>query len=538
MSPFADAPLGGVPWVLRGIDGGPLPCVVEDQRVVLLDGTRGLTARDVADVACGRGRLEVDLEAVHARLLAGRAVVDATLASGTPTYGLNRGLGPLKDVEVPLELMADFQKFVILTHAAAIGPGLSRVQGKAALVARLATLATGGSGVSTALFDGLLALLQRDVVPVIPADGSVGAADLSQLAAIGLVLVGGGHAWLPGEDRVVPGAQALAAAGLAPVELGPKDGLALVGSNALSVASAALAHRRAEQVASRADDIAAMTLEALDANLSPFDGRALAARPMPGQAVSGGRVRAALADGDLLGGRVPASSVQNAISLRTVPQVHGALVDHLAVLDAMIGVELSAAPDNPYLDVDRATFVSNGNFSITNLAIGLDTLRVALAHVAMLAERRIALLVGQLRSNTPLVTQIELATRATGFVTPVILAQTASALVASIKHGATPVSLTGTTVGDGVEDHNSMAYPAVRATDAALDDLERLLAVEALLAATVLGRRPARVLGRTVGHLVDSITALTGRADTSSADVVAGVTAVLRTERAEDEIAA
>lgn len=210
--------------------GWTLPCVVEQQRVVPLGGPHGsaLTARDVADVACGRARLDVDVPAVHARLLAGRRVVDATLAAGLPTYGLNRGLGPLRDVEIPLELMADFQKFVILTHAAAIGDSLSRVEARAAIVVRLANLAAGGSGVSTTLFDGLLDLLTHDVVPVIPSEGSVGAADLSQLAAIGLVLVGGGQAFLPGSDEIVPGAQALAAAGLAPITLEPKDGLAVL----------------------------------------------------------------------------------------------------------------------------------------------------------------------------------------------------------------------------------------------------------------------------------------------------------------------
>ncbi|GMA21165.1 aromatic amino acid ammonia-lyase [Arsenicicoccus piscis] len=496
-----------------------------------------LSAKDVADLAIGHAVVHVDLPRVHERLGRARAVVETALASGMPTYGLNRGLGPLRNSEVPLDLMGDFQRFVIVSHAAAIGTPLTRAEGRATLLARLNTLAAGGSGASVALFDGLLDLLTHDVIPVIPAQGSVGAADLSQMAAIGLVLLGEGRAWLPGEDRVVPGAEALAAAGLRPLVLGAKDGLALVGSNALSVASAALTHRRTELIAQRADLVAALTIEALDANLSPFDEVALAARPHPGQLESGARVRAALAGGDLAEGRVYPGSVQDPISIRTVPQVHGALVDELRVLDEMIRIELSCAPDNPYLDVDRGVFISNGNFSITGLAVGFDSVRVALAHVAMLSERRVAQLVRELRHSVTLAEQIQSTISTTGYVTPVILAQTASALVAQVKHAATPVSLTGTTVGDGVEDHASMAYPAVRVTDDILDVVERLFAVEALLAATIIDagqRRAPRALGAPVARLAATITEITKHNDVTS-DVVSWVTEALRRERRGDD---
>lgn len=512
--------------------GGPL---TEQQSIVALG--PDLTARQVADVAIGHAFVHADLPRIHKRLGRARRVVDNALATGLPTYGLNRGLGSLRNTEIPLDLMGSFQRFVLVSHAAAIGTPLTRLEGRAALVARLNTLAAGGSGASIALFDSLLDLLTHDVIPVIPAEGSVGAADLSQMAAIGLVLIGSGRAWLPGEDRVVPGAEALAAAGLRPVELGPKDALALVGSNALSVASAALVHRRTELLAQRADLVAALTVEALEANLSPFDEAALAARPHLGQQVSGRRVRTALAGGDLAeGSRVPAS-LQDPISIRTVPQVHGALLDELARLDGLIQVELTCAPDNPFLDVDRGAFISNGNFSITGLAVAFDALRIALAHVAMLAERRVAQLVHHLRRNVTIAEQIASVDNATGYVTPVILAQTASALVAQTKHAATPVSLTGTTVGDGVEDHSSMAYPAVRVTDEILDAVESLLAVEALLATTVIDiaqRREPRLLGAPLARLADTIAEVTRRSDVTS-DVVAWVTEALRRENRGDD---
>jgi histidine ammonia-lyase len=499
---------------------------------------RGLTPADVAAVAIGHAVVEVDRVAVDARLAAARAVVQDALDAGVPTYGLNRGLGPLRNSEIPPELIGDFQRYVIVSHAAAIGAPLSRIEGRAALLARLNTLAAGASGASVALFDGLLSLLQHDVIPAIPDEGSVGAGDLSQLAAIGQVLLGAGRAWLPGRDRMASGSEALQAAGLKPLRLEAKDSLALVGSNALSVATASLTQRRARLVAERADLVAALTIEALGANLSPFDEAALAARPHPGQQESGRRIRAAVAGGDLASGLRPFASLQDAVSLRTVPQVHGALLDQLDQLEQLLVVELNCAPDNPFLDVERGVFISNGNFSITNLAIAFDALRIGLAHLAKLAERRVALLVKQLRQGLTLADQVQAATTATGYVTPVILAQTASALVARIKHLASQISLTGTTVGDGVEDHSSMAYPSVRVTEQALDVVEQLLAVEALLAATVISVHNGRasVLGAPVERLRAAIIETTGRTQVT-AEVIDWVIEALRRERRGDDLA-
>lgn len=522
---------GGGPELTCPTTGGTLR---EPLRTVWIGGP--VSPRDVADVAIRHAHVAV-APGVRERLARARAVVDATLALGTPTYGLNRGLGPLRNIEIPAGQMADFQRYVIVSHAAAIGTPLSRSEGRAALLARLNTLAAGASGASLALFDALFALLEHDVIPVIPAQGSVGAADLSQMAAIGQVLIGQGRAWLPGVDRVVRGDEALAAAGLRPVELGAKDSLALVGSNALSVSSAALLQRRARLVGERADIVAALTVEATGANTSPFDEAMLAARPHPGQVESGARVRSALAGGDLAGGRRLPTSLQDPISIRTVPQVHGALLDCLDELDRLLRVELDCAPDNPYLDMERGTFVSGGNFSITGLAIQCDALRVAIAHVAMLAERRVGLLVRELRQGISLADQIN-SVGGDAYVAPVILAQTASALVAEVKHAATPVSLTGTTVGDGVEDHASMAYPAVRVSDQALDSLERLLAVEALLASSVLSAQRRRAPVTVAGSLEDLATTITDitRHTHVTGEVVEWVVEALRRQARGDDL--
>ena len=218
--------------------------------------------------------------------------------------------------------------------------------------------------------------------------------------------------------------------------------------------------------------------------------------------------------------------------------MHGALIDHLDELERTLIVELNCAPDNPFLDLERGVFLSNGNFSITNIAIGFDGLRIALAHLAGLAERRVAILVRRLRQGVPLADQVQAVAAATGYVTPVILTQTASALVSRVKHAATPISLTGTIVGDGVEDHSSMAYSSIRLTEDVLDLVERLLAVEALLAATVISAHPhgGGLLGPPVERLRAAIVDVTTRTQ-ATAEVIDWVVEALRRERRGDDLA-
>ncbi|MDR2564728.1 MAG: aromatic amino acid lyase [Bifidobacteriaceae bacterium] len=486
-----------------------------------------LRPSDVARVADG-APVRVD-PGVRERLAAERAVVEEALAGGVPVYGLNRGLGPLRDSQIPDDREEEFQRFVIASHAAAIGPPLPKRMARAAILVRLATLSRGGSGASLGLFNALVELLNRDVIPVIPADGTISAGDLSQLAAIGQVLLGEGSAWIPGPDSPLPGAQALRARGLAPLRLGPKDALALVAANAVSIAAAALLQQRAARAALGADLVAALSFDALGANLSPLDSAALAARPLQGQQTSGRRLRAALAGGDLAQGKRPPSSIQDPISLRTVPQVHGALLDQLAALETAVAAELASSPDNPYLDASRRAFVSNGNFSIVGLAISLEALRVAFAHVAILAERRVALQIKRLRSGVELAAQMAAAAAPGTFSVPFILAQTASAEAARITQAAAPVTLAGSPVGDGVEDHSSLAYSAAQLADHALDHLERLLAIEALVAVGVIAsEQGSPVLGGQVGALAEE-TRAAADASASTAETVDRVVAALRT---------
>ncbi|TGO06282.1 aromatic amino acid ammonia-lyase [Serinibacter arcticus] len=480
-------------------------------RAVIDLGTQRLTPGEVALVAVGGARFRAP-QATIDLLARARRVIDSVLADGLPSYGVNRGLGPMRDQEIPLDLQEQFQHFVLASHAAGVGEALSPAQSRAILAARLAGLAQGGSGISVATFRALVALVDADITPVVTRFGSVGAADLAPLAAIGAVLVGRGSTFGPDGTRV-PGAQALAAAGLTPATLGPKDALALVGANSGSIGLACLASLQLDTLVLSSDLVAAMTVEALGASLAPFDEVVAEARPMPGQVASAAAVREAVSGGDLEQGLIATISLQDALSIRTVPQVHGVLHQVASDLREILTVELNSPTDNPLVDVEAGVVRPTGNFSVLELAISAESTRLVLAHVGMLAERRIASLVQRVRSDRPLVDQIAAAASSAGFLTPVILANTASQVVVRLKHLANPLSTAGTTVGDGVEDHSSQAFAAVLATVEAIEATEILLAIETLLAADALSadiaRRGSRRLGIGVAGLHGAVVDLT-----------------------------
>jgi histidine ammonia-lyase len=418
---------------------------------------------------------------------------------------------------IPTELLGDFQEFIIASHAAAVGEPLSPEEVRAVIFARIAVMARGGSGASRDVFDGLIALLEHNVIPVIPSHGSVGSADLAQMASIGAVLIGKGRAFSTDGRTMVHGAEALREASLAPIRLQAKDGLALVGANSASLGLSALLHQRLETAGFTADLVAALTLEALAANLSPFSETVISARPLPGQIRSAARIRTALDGGGLAAGTVPVQSLQDPLSIRTIPQVHGVFLEHVRALENVLLIELNSPSENPLVVAEGRQILSNGNFSVLGLAIALESVRLTIAHMAIMAERRISMLVQQVRSGLPLVDHIRAAKTRTGFLAPVIIANTASALTARIKHKANPVTVMGTTVGDGVEDHNSQAYTANRYTADALDALEQLHAIEALMAIEVLDHEQAahpssvpRRLGNQLERVRDQITVTVG----------------------------
>ncbi|MGY1609195.1 aromatic amino acid lyase [Geodermatophilus sp. SYSU D00700] len=441
--------------------------------------TAPVSVDDLLAVVDG-ARVELDRPALD-RVAAARAVVDDALAAGTAVYGLTTQVGHLRDTRLTAEEIHREQQFLVLSHAGGIGPPLPVPVVRAALVVRLAGIARGGSGASPAVAETLAAMLNAGVHPVVPGTGSVGAADIGQMAGMAQVAVGLGRAEYQGQ--VLAGGEALRRAGIAPLVLAGKDGLALISANGVSVGQAALVVARAARAAEAADVAAAVSMEATRANpsvLHPAVGRA---KPVPGQVAAADHLRHLLAGSALLGPD-GAASVQDALSFRVVPQVHGALREYVTVLRTAVETELAAAADNPLVSVEDGTLLSNGNFHPMVLAIAADALRIALAQVGQLSERRLGHLwtafFGQM-TGPPSSAAYGLALR-----------YPAAAVMSELQQLAAPATLDTPPLDLGIEDHATGAPVSVRKADAALGLLEDVLAVELLLASDVLATAPAR----------------------------------------------
>jgi histidine ammonia-lyase len=436
-------------------------------------GTGPLSVADLVRIARG-ARVDLTPEALD-RIAASRAVVDAHVDGEALIYGLNTGLGHLRDVRVPREQLRAYQHDIVLGHDGGVGDPLPTEVVRAAMGARLNGIARGGSGASPGLASGIAALLNAGVHPVVPTTGSVGAADLMHMAAIAAVLIGAGRAEVGGE--VMEGAEALARAGLEPVTLEPKDGLTLVSANGVSIGHAALVVDRASRLARLADLVVAVSLEAVGGNASTLDPVVLAAKPVAGQAASGAAIRGFLGGGGLL---EPGSarSVQDPLSFRVAPQVHGAFRAFVDLLAVHAALELNASDDNPLVDPASGRMLSNGNFHPMALALAADALRPAIAHVGQLADRRLSHLwagIGEAFLDPELGRL--LAERG-----GILLRYAAASLVSELRAAAGPVTLDVAPLDVGVEDHATNAPLAVRRSDEALGIAEHVLAIELLVA--------------------------------------------------------
>lgn len=457
--------------------------------------------------------------AARERIAAGRRVVDGVLASGRAVYGLTTGVGHARDVRVPDDELVGQQYMIVMTHSGGIGPHLPTAVVRAAMAVRLIGLTRGGSGASPAVADSLAGLLNAGVHPLLPRTSSVGAADIGAMALIAQVAVGAGRAEHRGE--VVDGAEALSRAGLAPLVLQAKDGLALVSANGVSVGHGALVVERAGVLADAADVVAALSMEAVRGNPSVALPVVAAGKPFPGLAESCRRIRAALEGSYLMDTGTPAS-VQDPLSFRVAPQVHGAFRDTTAFVRGTVETELNAQADNPLVSPSDGTLVSNGNFHPVLLAVAFDALRVAVAHVGQLADRRLGhlwqaffdRLSGADGSGPP-----------HGGPPPdapgMHLRYAAAAACAELRQLAGPASLDVGVLDQGVEDHSTAAPLTVRRADEALDLLADVLAVELLLASDLVGMQPRRpALGRGTGALYESARDAVAGLEDRSTDLV------------------
>ena len=439
-------------------------------------------------VAVARGGVAVELDGeARQRLAATRAALDRRLAGGEVMYGVNTGFGRLADVRVPNEQLQQLQLNLLRSHACGLGEPLADDVVRAMLVLRANVLATGYAGIRPEVVDALLALLNAGVHPVVPCLGSVGASgDLAPLAHLALVLIGEGAARIAGEQ--LDGAEALRRAGLEPLQLAPKEGLALINGTQAMDAVAALALADAERLLDAADVVAALSVDGLQGTDAAFCDEIHAARPHPGQLASARRLWRLLQGSEVREQHRQCPQVQDAYSLRCTPQVHGAARDAAAHLRAKLEIEFNSATDNPMV-LDDGRVVSGGNFHGAAVAAAFDYLAVALTAVASISERRSARLVTPEQSGLP-----PFLVEASGLNSGFMMAQvTAAALVSECKTLAHPASVDSIPTSAGREDHVSMGMWGARKLARIVEHLSGVLGIELLLAAQALDlRRPLR----------------------------------------------
>jgi histidine ammonia-lyase len=461
---------------------------------VIALGERPLTLADVVAVARAPGASTrsggapsiVFGEAARARVRQSRAVVEGALRADKVVYGVNTGFGELKNHRIKPEQVQTLQLNLLRSHAAGVGASAPRDVVRAMLLLRAASLARGYSGCRPDVIDGLLAMLEQDVTPVVPLEGSVGASgDLAPLAHLALVLVGEGEAWLG--DRRMPASLALRGAGLQPLTLQAKEGLALINGTQLSTALAVLACVDATAVWEAAVGAAALSIEVLLGSFQPAALRVQRLRAYPGAIETARRMLAYSDDSALVASHAGCGRVQDAYSLRCVPQVLGASWDAIRWVASQLEIELDSVNDNPIVFAESNDVVSAGLFHAQPVGLAADVLKIAVAEIASLSERRIDRLLTDKDSELPAALA-----ETPGLESGYMLAQyTAAALVSENKVFAHPATVDSIPTGAGVEDHVSMAPIAGRHARAVVQNAARVIAMELLCASRALEfRRP------------------------------------------------
>ena len=447
-------------------------------------GAGSLTIADVDAVARQGARVALDPAAVDG-LERGRALVERLSQSGEAVYGVTTGVGKLKDTVIPPEDRRHLQRNLVLSHAGGVGPPLAEAEARAIVFLLAASLARGHSGARRELVNLVVACLNQGVVPVIPERGSVGASgDLAPLAHVALVLIGEGEAVVNGER--LTGGDALRHAGLAPVALEMKEGLALLNGTHLMAGLGALLVTDAAELARLADVAGAMSLEALMGSHAAFDARIHALRPHPGQVASAANLRALTADSGIIASHHDCTRVQDAYSLRCMPQVHGAAREAAGFARGIVEREINSVTDNPLLFPDDGIVLSAGNFHGQPLALALDALAIGLTYLAGISERRIDRLVNPLTNEA---LPAFLAARG-GLESGYMIAQyVAAALVSDCRVLCHPASADSVPTSGLQEDYNSMGAGAALKARQVLERARQVLAIELLVASQALHLR-------------------------------------------------
>jgi histidine ammonia-lyase len=461
---------------------GAEPLTIEEVVAVARDGAT--VSAPSGDRSGAAPRVTLD-PAARARMLKSRSVVEAALREGRAIYGVTTGFGDLKDRHIPTDLVRTLQLNLVRSHAAGVGPPAPRDVVRAMLLLRAASLSLGASGCRPDLVEALIVLLERDVTPVIPIEGSVGASgDLAPLAHLALVLVGEGEAWLGGKR--MPAALALRGAGLHPITLEAKEGLALVNGTQLSTALAALACFDARRVWEASVAAAALSTEVLLGSFRPARPEVQALRPYGGAIEAARRLMAFSEGSALVESHADCGRIQDPYSMRCVPQVMGAAWDAIEYVERQLEVEFNSVNDNPLVFADEGEVVSAGLFHAEPVGMAADLLKIAVAEIASIGERRLALL---LDGNSGLPRALA---ASPGVESGYMMAQyTAAALVSENKVLAHPATVDSIPTGAGVEDHVSMAPIAGRHARIVVENAARVVALELMCGCRALEfRRP------------------------------------------------
>jgi histidine ammonia-lyase len=439
-----------------------------------------LDAAQLEQAAAGGARWALAPEA-NARIEASVQAVRDLVAQHAAVYGINTGFGKLAQTRIADDDLAQLQRNLVLSHSAGVGRPMAAPVVRLMLLMKAASLAHGLSGVRPEVINALLALLNADVLPIVPEKGSVGASgDLAPLAHMAGVLIGEGEAFV-GYERL-PAAQALARAGLAPLQLGPKEGLALLNGTQASTALAIHAVQRLRRVFDTAVAVGAMTVDAAKGSDTPFDDRIHAARGQPGQRIVAARYRDWLAGSALRASHLDCDRVQDPYCLRCQPQVMGACLDQIDHAWRVLLTEANGVSDNPLVFADTMQALSGGNFHAEPVAFAADNLALAIAEIGALSERRTAMLMDPVLSGLPAFL-IEHGGLNSGFM---IAQVTAAALASENKSLAHPASVDSLPTSANQEDHVSMATFAARRLHTMLDNTAGVLAIEWLSAAQAI----------------------------------------------------
>ncbi len=481
-----------------------------------------ISPEDLEAVARG-GRRVALAPAAREKVVASRAAVEAIAAAGDAApnvYGVNTGFGALSETRISAADIRALQRNLVRSHSTGVGPALAVDEVRGIMLLRAQVLALGHSGVRPSVLEMLLAMLDRNVVPRIPSQGSVGASgDLAPLAHLALAMIGEGEAAIAppstvGEEPQYRDArEVLREAKLEPVVLEAKEGLALINGTQLMASLGTLALIDAERLCEAADVAGAMSLEALKGSARPFDDRLHVARPHPGQGTVARNFRVLLAESEIMESHKHCGRVQDAYSLRCIPQIHGATRDALGFVRQVLSRELNSVTDNPSVFLDGAgdaDLISGGNFHGQPLALALDFAAIALAELGNISERRVEQLVNPALSTglTPFLAA------GSGLHSGFMIAQVAAAsLVSENKVLCHPASVDSIPSSAGKEDHVSMGSVSALKLRRVVENVRHALAIEIMTAAAGLDQRkpltPSKGVRAALSHVRGHIAPMT-----------------------------